>query len=431
MASTTEHPTAPTTAGEQKIEHTLSEPLPESASTLSKSAQKKLAKAERFAQLKLERRAREKEQKVAKRKEREERLAAGEEPGPSDAKKRKVSREGQGPVRPFNARIVIDLGFDEKMSEKEVGSLCSQLAYTYATHRRTRTPFTNLLFTKLSGRTREQLDGTNDASYRRWRYTEWWEEDIDGLWNLPATITQPTTEDPLQTADEPTETSSAAPEGTEPIPNPESNTGVETSTEAPELATGSESPAGMTELTPSAHLKQRRASKVDPTPQIRSTCPQESVVYLTADAEDEILELKEGETYIIGGIVDRNRYKNLCANKARDMGVRSARLPIGRYLKDMPTRKVLTVNQVFDILVHWVTTRNWEDAMQKVMPKRKFNANGKRGKRSQVRAGDEDGEDIRDDEDEDQGKSEHTESDERQVEDLTKLNNQVQSTDLY
>ncbi|KAF8759831.1 tRNA (Guanine-1)-methyltransferase, partial [Rhizoctonia solani] len=217
MASTTEHPTAPTTAGERTIEHTLSEPLP----------------TERFAQLKLERRAREKEQKVAKRKEREERLAAGEEPGPSDAKKRKVSREGQGPVRPFNARIVIDLGFDEKMSEKEVGSLCSQLAYTYATHRRTRTPFTNLLFTKLSGRTREQLDGTNDASYRRWRYTEWWEEDIDGLWNPPATVTQPTTEDLLQTTDEPTEISSAAPEGTEPISNP-----------------SSESPAGMTELTP-------------------------------------------------------------------------------------------------------------------------------------------------------------------------------------
>lgn len=35
----------------------------------------------------------------------------------------------------------------------------------------------------------------------------------------------------------------------------------------------------------------------------------ENVIYLTADADDELAELKEEETYIVGGIVDRNRYK--------------------------------------------------------------------------------------------------------------------------
>ena len=39
------------------------------------------------------------------------------------------------------------------------------------------------------------------------------------------------------------------------------------------------------------------------------TTMQESVIYLTADSSDELSELKEGETYIIGGICDHNRYK--------------------------------------------------------------------------------------------------------------------------
>ena len=32
-------------------------------------------------------------------------------------------------------------------------------------------------------------------------------------------------------------------------------------------------------------------------------------MYLTADATDELAELKEDEVYIIGGICDHNRYK--------------------------------------------------------------------------------------------------------------------------
>jgi tRNA (guanine9-N1)-methyltransferase len=34
-----------------------------------------------------------------------------------------------------------------------------------------------------------------------------------------------------------------------------------------------------------------------------------NTVYLTADSEQELTELKENETYIIGGICDHNRYK--------------------------------------------------------------------------------------------------------------------------
>jgi tRNA (guanine9-N1)-methyltransferase len=57
------------------------------------------------------------------------------------------------------------------------------------------------------------------------------------------------------------------------------------------------------------------------------------LVYLTADSENELEDFKEDEIYIIGGIVDRNRYKNLTLNKANEQGIRHARLPIQNHLK--------------------------------------------------------------------------------------------------
>ena len=75
-------------------------------------------------------------------------------------------------------------------------------------------------------------------------------------------------------------------------------------------------------------------------------------MYLTADATETLEALDPGTAYIIGGIVDRNRYKRLCQEKAEKQGLRTARLPIDAHLKLAGTR-VLTVNQVVAILVHW------------------------------------------------------------------------------
>lgn len=53
-------------------------------------------------------------------------------------------------------------------------------------------------------------------------------------------------------------------------------------------------------------------------------------------------------------------------------------------MEDMKSRKVLTVNQVVDILLRWVETRDWEDALYAVVPKRKFQTCDKSKEPSEV-----------------------------------------------
>jgi tRNA (guanine9-N1)-methyltransferase len=88
------------------------------AEPLSKKAQKRAAKTARYVEQKAERRAREKERKKLKR------AAAQPEPHDEDGtvpqpKRVKLDLSSQ---TKFGASLVVDLGFDDKMTEKVPGS---------------------------------------------------------------------------------------------------------------------------------------------------------------------------------------------------------------------------------------------------------------------------------------------------------------------
>ena len=241
------------------------------AVVLSKNAQKRALKMARLEERKMERRAKERAAKKEKKRKRAERVAAGEQlSGDEKQKRAKVDR-----TNPFAARVVLDLGFDDKMSDKvrgafafhsmsqtdwssqEITSLCSQLAYVYSTNRRSPNPFQSLLFTSLNGRTLSRLEKLNDAGYKRWGGTEWWTEGYDRLWVQDSAGSAP----------------------------------------------------GDGESSGGAASEEDNGDDDNPEKLLATPVSRDRVVYLTADSTEVLDELKEGETYVIGGLCDHNRYK--------------------------------------------------------------------------------------------------------------------------
>ncbi|KAF7457182.1 tRNA (Guanine-1)-methyltransferase [Cryptosporidium felis] len=112
------------------------------------------------------------------------------------------------------------------------------------------------------------------------------------------------------------------------------------------------------------------------------------IIYLTADSKN-LLQFtnyspagddrqgtnkqgfSENQVFIIGGIVDRNKYKNISKFKAEKLNLKTAKLPILESGITLNSNQVLTINHVVECIVKYNETYDWFTTFNSILPKRK------------------------------------------------------------
>ncbi|KAL0260133.1 tRNA (guanine(9)-N(1))-methyltransferase [Diplodia seriata] len=309
---------------------------------MTKSAWKKQKRQQEWEAGRDARKAQRKEKNKARKERKRQAYADGEGVGNNNKDNKdegldhphKHQREAQDKLRNQKAvqlpiTFVFDCSFDELMMDKEMKSLGQQITRSYSDNRNS--PYrAHLCISSFGGNLKERFDGLLNQHYKSWKGFRAFEEDFVEVaekakgWmkdlreggRLAGTLAEIADRDRKKKAEE-----GAAGEGG-----------------AVEAASGDEKEG--------------------------------EIVYLSSEGTETLHELKPYSTYIIGGLVDKNRYKGICHKRATERGIKTAKLPIGEFLQ-MNSRSVLATNHVNEIMLQWLACGDWGEAFMKVIPKRK------------------------------------------------------------
>ncbi len=297
-------------------------PADTEAPTISKNQLKKLKRDQTWEENRAKRKAKRKE-KIREKKQRkraarkEENLTAPIQPKATEDTGKELEIEvSKKPKRPqyeqLPITLVLDCGFDELMMDKERKSLGSQITRCYSDNHKA--PYqAHLAVSSFGGHLKERFDGLLAGHYHSWKDVRFLEEDF-----------------------------------------------VEAAAQAKDWMQGDRG-GKLAGIFASKHHSAQTSEK---------TSMDGEVVYLTSDSPNTLTELLPYSTYIIGGLVDRNRHKGICYKRALDRGMKTAKLPIGDYMQ-MTSRFVLATNQVAEIMLRWLEMGDWGKAFLQVVPKRK------------------------------------------------------------
>lgn len=96
----------------------------------------------------------------------------------------------------------------------------------------------------------------------------------------------------------------------------------------------------------------------------------DKIIYLTSESDTTLEELEKGACYVIGGLVDHNKYRGHTHEMATKEGYRTARLPLSENIL-LHSRAVLTINHVAEIMIAKSDGKSWKEIFLEVLPTRK------------------------------------------------------------
>jgi len=101
--------------------------------------------------------------------------------------------------------------------------------------------------------------------------------------------------------------------------------------------------------------------------------PPDKIIYLSPDSKNVLQNIDHDKVYVIGGLVDSCVKKNLSLDYSNGNCLNSARLPIAENCEKLYNgtyKQILTINQVFEILLKYYESKNWPVAINAALPKR-------------------------------------------------------------
>ncbi|KAM5384363.1 hypothetical protein ACJZ2D_001668 [Fusarium nematophilum] len=290
---------------------------------MSKNALKRLRKQQEWEAGKEERKQKRKEKRqdrrVRKREEKAALVAQGIDPNAQSAQR--------PPSVSVPVSLIFDCDFEQYMRDKELISLGSQITRSYSENKKARFR-THLYVSGWNGRLAARFSEVLEDKHRCWKGVEFLEGDFIACAEAAREKMKQDDGgrmiDPLQKS--------------------------------------------VDEQVPWVRDERDPFPMPDPEPEPRDEF--KDIVYLSSDSPYTLERLEPNTSYVIGGLVDKNREKGLCYKRARERGIRTARLPIGQYMV-MQSRQVLATNHVVEIMLKWLEYENWGDAFLSVIPKRK------------------------------------------------------------
>ena len=312
--------------------------LNEDGTPLTKNQLKRLRKLQAHEAWKQDRKAKRKDkrhEKQARKREEKAAIIAAAEAAGVDPQTMMPPKPEPWRYRPVPIAFIIDCDFESYMRDPEIVSLSSQLTRSYSMNRKSKYQ-AHLYISSFTGKLKNRFETAMKGTHNNWRNVRLLEGDFMEAAKEAKKV--------LESEDEDTR-------------------GAMIDLIKPSEEGGKDKPV--------------RDEKTTEEQTDEADCDQ-SIVYLTSESPYTLERLEANTSYVIGGIVDRNREKGLCYGRAKQHKVRTAKLPIGEFMA-MNSRYVLTTNQVIEIMAKWLECGDWGEAFLHVIPKRKGGTLKERG----------------------------------------------------